>query len=257
MTQPSSSYPFVIPTVSGSTSFTFTYISVETKEQKKERLKREKRAASAKRWFERARARNEAWFAAEMIKVEAEAKANEWRPKVSHRNYNCYDLAWHSLGKAGADEHENWRRERIRYINKWCGITISHLSHFEQQEINAFISTIRKRDVYNTGNEPFTDYDGVVGGHKVISTGYWFRNLEDHNRFVKMLEAIPQRKEGLLISDSELTKATISKIKRNLSGCNYMLTRGQIESVLTFATKDSEKINGIFGRILGVREIIH
>ena len=207
-----------------------------------------KRFTRAAAWAERANARAQAWFEEEIKRIEADAAANAWRPRVSNRPVaNDQQLYFHSLGRASSDETypsggPTWKTYRNRYNRGWCGLTLSNISPFEQVIIDTFIKTVKKRDLLITVSDEFTDYHQEVGQIVKVSRGFWFRKLDEHNRFVEVLNAIPPRSNMILLKKDKLPR----QVTKWLAGSNWCLDKGTNGAFLTMAESNNAVLVKLF-----------
>jgi hypothetical protein len=189
------------------------------------------------RWLARCKAKADKWFAEELIRIKAECKANEWRPHVgaSNKAEHDLDLSWWSLGKPDSDEdlsNPPWRKELWRWKHDWCGITVTDASDFEIKAMEAFCDALPKKSVFRHVTESFSDYNKLIGSHDSHSRAYWFKNLEDHNAFDAMLDAIPWRQYFI-----QLDRRKIRDVRAHFRGKNYRIVEGRdkTKTVVTFA----------------------
>jgi len=210
-----------------------------TKEEKRAHASRER----TRKWLENCRKTFEASLAARIKQIEERIEANRWRPEVSHRQSNDFAMSWWSLGRTESDEGDpKWRTWQSRYDRNWVGLTICSISPYERFCIDNCIKHIPKKDVICTGWEEYDDNHREHGTYDTNGTGYWFRNLEDHNRFVAMLEAIPERTQIIEIGENYDRGAS----KRYLKGENHWVIACDRKTVVSMQESSNAVLMKLF-----------
>lgn len=167
---------------------------------------------------------------------------NAWRPNIrggiEHGQPGTkLGLAWWNLARPDADDGwPTWRKERARYDNDWCGVTMSNATLSERRKINAFIKTIRHRDVFRVGwTHEQTIVDGV-GRVPTCSVSYWFKKVEDIIAFDAMLRTLPQRTVELKLAED----FDSVELKRLIQGLNHVVYTSHEGSILSMEPNDQK-----------------
>ena len=232
----------VVPTT-GTHAYTIKFVETEAVSPAEA-----KRLAKIKAWSERAQARTTKWFEDEMVRIKADIVANAWRPRVSNSTTaHGLQLFYHTLGRASSDESypkpgPTWKTYRSRYNKGWLGLSLSNISPFEQAAIDAFLKTIKKRDLLLTIPDQFDDEDKEIGTITNACHGFWFRHLVDHNRFVEMLSAIPSRSNRIRLNQAKLPK----QVRDWLKGTNWCLHKGEQGTALTMEDSNNAVLVKMF-----------
>jgi hypothetical protein len=182
-----------------------------------------------------------------MKKIHAEAKKNAWRPRIKcPKVEHGLQMTWWSLGKQDKEEIEAYSEgeyakeyyaEYLAYNRGWVGLTVSEMSPYEVGLAKDFLSKLRKKDyLFNSYN--FHDTDGWIGGHRGECHGFWFKSLDAHNEFVKLLKSIPPRTEMDVLGDA----ADIAGLELVLEGTNFWIRRGSNATALTMPKTDETKL---------------
>jgi hypothetical protein len=230
--------PYTSITVTTTTCASNTLVWANVPVKKVLSPKEQRKHDRDQKWWAKIKANQEMWFEREMARIHAEAEANAWRPQISNsKTSNPYQLSWWSLGQPedeseveeqGGTASPNWRAERNAYKRMWCGLTLSNPNAYERKLIEDFMASLRKKECF-FHFEQWQDREKEVGVHLTSTGGFWFKNLDDHNRFVALLESIPARTQMFVFGEA----ADIKAIRHLLKGENYMITKGDDGVALT------------------------
>ena len=213
-------------------------LSAESKAERKSREKEQRRVQRIRDWHDRVKKNADEWLEQQIVKIKADAEANAWRPQVSSKVFNDYEICFHTLFRYGPDDGNSWRTYRNRYIAGWCGLTVTNLSDFEVSLIKKQLRTIGYKNYLAEKSELFEDKTTEIGVFEDYCLNYWFKNLEDHNSFVAALESFPKRNRRMILQDS----ADIEAIKKLLEGKNYRIFEGEYGTLLSYGEGVSDAL---------------
>lgn len=198
----------------------------------KERARRER----SRKWLAKIKERHDKWFAEEMARLRQWSIDNAWRPDVSIFPKNTpFALHCHTITATNEEDdmEPKWRTIYRRYMNGWLGLSLNDPSPYERERIDAFLKTIRKKDLLIDRDGTWLEWDSrdqfYIGPYTALQLGVWFRNLEDHNRFVELVESFEVRSVYYQLGEA----ADRDALRLLLQGENYLILDGETGGCLT------------------------
>ncbi len=238
-------------TTNGST-VTFTVTYYVTYEDQGLTAKERARRKRSREWLAKVKERHDKWLQEELARIRKWSEDNAWRPRVSNyddpknRSHPHELKYWTLTASDDPDQIEPlWRTIYRRYMRGWVGLTVGSPSQYERDAINAFIKTLKKRDVLVDRGGDWLEWDdrcGIIGEFTALQLGIWFRNLDDHNRFVELLESFERRSQMFKLGDA----AEVDAIQHLLEGENYLLSVGSDAAILSMVPGNNAVLAKMF-----------